>query len=205
MRFYGGIGGWGICVGGGRCPDPAPPLRNYLFIGRYVFKKNHDSVSRVYLTILGCAYSPCICTDVHQPALLERHLSAAQKPHSAPPLTNITITAVPESGSADTRRFRSFSYLLCFSFVGAETPPRTRTGEHRGDWGDVCRCCWQPLPTEEDARVHPVRRPAVDAIDGDETEKGTCTSPRKDRKENTRHEGGNRPFYFLHISLLFPF
>ncbi|XP_056902487.1 uncharacterized protein LOC130533235 isoform X2 [Takifugu flavidus] len=59
------------------------------------------------------------------------HFSATREPHSAPPLTIITITAEPESGSAETRRFRSLSSLYSGS-EGAETPLRTRTGGAQG-------------------------------------------------------------------------
>lgn len=97
----------------------------------HIWHLNHDSVSRLYLSVLGSTSSPCTCTDVHQPAPFSPHFSATRKPHSAPPLTIITITAEPESGSAETRRFPSLSSLYSGS-VGAETPLRTRTGEHGG-------------------------------------------------------------------------
>lgn len=139
-------------------------------------------------------HSPGLPVHVHGRAPtcpFRPHFSAARKPHSAPPLTIIAIAAVRESGSAETRRFRS----LCSSYlseIGAETPPRTRTGEHwevGGGGRDNCRCRRRPSPPEEDSRVRPVRRSAVDAIDGDETEKGTCASP---RKQNTHLEGRGR-------------
>lgn len=92
------------CIHFGMCARMYICMHVCMYLNMYVFM-HVRSPPRLLLLIVNMHGRAPTCT-------FSPHFSPARKAHSAPPLTNITITAGPESGSADARPFRSFSFLI---------------------------------------------------------------------------------------------
>ena len=148
-----------VCVwGGGRVPEPVPHcFVIYACISNTIDEpqtKNHDSITRVYLTLPGCTYSACTCTDVHQPALLARICRRREAAFRPTPHKHHRrrCARTRKRRDASLSVYLALSPLAYYVLVSreAETPTRTPTGATFVDAVDNLR---RPKKTRGDTRL----------------------------------------------------